>query len=206
MNFDVRKNAETQTSINSIESKISRVMNEIEKEFSFKWNTLESLMAFKLEKQKATTIEKTVDFKSSLIEEIKQKANAWEITSSENLELSQAKYEVLANKIIELNKLKNEVQSEIQNLRAEYLKSSLENFQIGTNDFITRKWYSKATLARIENPQSMTDEMLGLAISWVESIVTIGKFSFDVLSGVVLTPYHLVKIVSGKAKYDWVEI
>lgn len=207
MNFDVRKNIETQGSIPSIESRINRVMNEIEKEFSFQWNTLESLMTFKLKKQKQFAIENSVEYKNALIQEIKLKADSGEITAQNETEtLSQAKYEVLASKIIQINKLTQEIQSEIQSLRADFLKDSLENFQMGSNNFITKKWYSKETLARIENPQNFSDEILGFTLSAIDSIVTIWKFSYDVLSGVVLSPYHMVQIIRGKAKYDGVEI
>lgn len=205
MNLDLRPNNETAW-FNPIETKINIVMNEIENEFKFKENTLESLFNFKHQKAKNETFLSSNEYRNALIKEIEAKANSGEITSTNTEILSNAKYEVLANKIIEINKLTQEIQSGIQELRAELLKDSFKEISLWSNSLITKKWYSQNTLTRIDNPETFSDNLLGFSIGTIETIAIIWKFWYDIAKDFVLSPYHLVQIMRGKAKYNGVEI
>lgn len=205
MNLDLRPNHETAW-FNPIETKINTVMTEIENEFKFKENTLESLFNFKLQKARNETHLSSNEYRNALIKEIEAKANSWEITSSNTEILSNAKYEVLANKIIEINKLTQEIQSGIQQLRAELLQDSFKEISLWSSSLITKKWYSPETLARIDNPETFSDNLLGLGIGTIETFAIVWKFWYDVTKDFLLSPYHLVQIIRGKAKYNGVEI
>jgi len=190
-----------------IEKKISNLMNEIEKEFKFKWNTLEKLLSFKFYIEKREAIKTSNEFRSALISEIEKKANFWEIVSNDNEKLNQAKYELLANKIIEISKLTKEIQAWIRNLRSEILNDAFkEEPFLTSSSLITKRLYWEDLLKRIDNPESFGDQLIWLWVASIETLAIVWKFIYDLWKDIILSPYHLVQIIRWKAKYDWIEI
>lgn len=205
MNLHLRENNNTVLK-NGIEEKINIVMNEIEKEYNFKWNTLENLFSFKLEKAKEITIENSNEYKKALIEEIEKKANSWEITSNNEDILWIAKYEALANKIIEVSKLTQDIQKWIQDLRAEILNDRFRDIFLTSNSLLTKNIYSQKTLDRVDNPNNIWDNLVWLWVGIIESWAIIWKFSYDLGKWILLSPYHVIQLIRWKAQYSWIEI
>lgn len=199
MNLDLRSQFE-KLSNNWVEWKINSLMNQIAVECKFKGNTLTDLLSFKLTKWHEVTLQNSIEFKDALIAEIEAKARLWEIVFNNQENLSNAKYEVLASKIININQLKNEIQVWIQDLRFE-LSGDLVN--LSASWMSTNKFYSPETLARINNPQNFKDNLKWLLVSAIELWVVLWKLSYDVWKWIVLSPYHSVQIIRWKAKYDW---
>lgn len=205
MNLDLRNSNETNKN-DWIEKRINKVMSEIENEFKFKWNTLEKLFSFKLDIEKKETTQNSSEYRNALIAEIEKKANSWDIISNNEEKLNQAKYEALANKIIEISKLTDEIQAWIQELRAELLNDSFKEISLTSNSLLTKWLYSKWVLKRIDDPKKFTDQLLWLWVWTVESLAIMWKFGYDLWKWIVMSPYHLVQIIRWKAKYDWIEI
>ncbi len=198
-NIDIQKNT-------SIENQIHKVMNEIEKEYTFQWNTLKNLLNFKLAKAKEGTLKSSNDYRNALIKEIEEKAISWEIISNNKDILWTAKYEALANKIIEVSKLTKDIQKWIQNLRAEILQDSFQEMFLSSSYLQTKWLYSREILARIDDPKTLWDNLMWLWIGTLESLVIVWKFTYDIGKWIILTPYHIIEIIRWKGKYNGIEI
>lgn len=205
MNLDLKNTNETNKN-DWIEKRIDKLISEIENEFKFKWNTLETLLSFKLDIEKKETIQNSSEYRNALIAEIEKKANSWDIVWNNEDKLTQGKYEALANKIIEISKLTDEIQAWIQKLRAELLNDSFREISLTSNSLLTKWIYSKKTLKRIDDPKNFIDQLLWLWVWTIETIAVIWKFGYDLWKWIVMSPYHFVQIIRWKAKYDWIEI
>lgn len=185
-----------------IDFKINSLVSQIEWEFKFKWNTLNSLFSFKLQKGQKGTIDDSQEFRNALIAEIEAKANSWDIASNNDDKLTQAKYEALASKIIQIQKLTAEIQTWIEELRAEMLNKSFEELRLTSSSLITRWWYSKETLQKVDNPENFANELIWLLVWTVETLTISGKFWYDLIKDLVLSVYHLIEIIGWKAKFE----
>lgn len=185
-----------------IESKIYSLMNEIKKEFKFKWNTLEQLFNFKLSKNKIEVIESSNNFRNALIAEIEKMSNSWDIVLNNDAKLTWIKYETLANKIIEINELSKEIKAWIQELRAELLNET----SLSSNSLLTKWFYSKNLLQKIDNPKNFKDELIWLWVASIEVIAVVLKFWYDIWRDFILFPYHIIQILKWEVKYNWIKI
>lgn len=187
---------------NNIDWKINSLVSQIEWEFRFKWNTLNNLFSFKLTKWKEETLEDSQDFRNALIEEIQKKANLWEISWNDSQDLSEKQYEALANKIIEVKKLTKEIQSGIEELRAEMLSEDFKEIQL-TSSYLLTKWlYKPETLKKVDNPENFSDELVWLLVWVVETFTVLWKWWYDISKWIVLWLYHLIEIVRWKSELD----
>jgi len=185
-----------------IDSKINSLVSQIEWEFKFKWNTLNNLFSFKFKLGQEETINDSQEFRNALIAEIQAKANSWDIISNNDDELNQVKYEALANKIIQIKKLTLEIQSWIEELRAEMLNESFKELQLTSSSLITKWWYSKKTLQKVDNPENFADELRWLLVWIVETFVILGKFWYDLVKDIILSVYHLIELIRWKAEFE----
>lgn len=186
----------------SIEAKINAIVTEIEKEYKIWKNTLEKLMAFKLEKWKESISKETWEYKNALISEIKKEATSWEIFSQNNEILSEDEYKYLAEKLIEISKLKEKTQIWIEELRAELIKDSFSDNLFTSKTLLTKWLYSQKTLDKIENPKWFLDNMVWFWVWTIETLAIIWKFSFETLKWIIKSPIDLVQIAKWDAKLE----
>lgn len=198
----VKSSAEKLAKNNNIDWKINSLVSQIEWEFKFKWNTLNNLFSFKLTKWKEETLEDSQDFRNALIEEIQKKANLWEISWNDSQDLSEKQYEALANKIIEVKKLTKEIQSGIEELRAEMLNEDFKEIQLTSSHLLTKWLYKPETLKKVDNPENFSDELVWLLVWVVETFTVLWKWWYDISKWIVLWLYHLIEIVRWKSELD----
>lgn len=199
MSIDSRNNFENSP---SIEARIHAIVWEIEKEYKFWKNTLEKLMAFKLEKEKESISQKTGDYKTELIKEIKKEAIIWEISSQNNETLSEKQYQILAEKLIEISKLKEKTQSGIEALRTELIKDIFSDNIFGSNTLITKWWYHQETLHRVENPKNFSDHIIWFWIWCIETWVVCWKLLKDAIVWIAKAPFDAFQIAKWEATFE----
>ena len=95
-------------------------------------------MAFKLEKGKEYISQETGEYKNALISEIKKEANSGEISSQNNETISEEQYQILAEKLIEISKLREYTQSGIEALRIELTRDIFNDNIFSSNSLITK--------------------------------------------------------------------
>lgn len=188
--------------IPSIEAKINAIVTEIENEYKIWKKTLEKLIAFKLEKWKESISKETWEYKNALISEIKKEANSWEIFSQNNEILSEEQYQVLAEKLIEISKLREQTQSWIEELRAELIKDTFSDNFFTSQTLITKWLYSQETLQKIDNPKWFSDNMIWFWVWTIETFAVIWKFSLETLKWIIKSPFDLIQLVKWDAKLE----
>lgn len=188
--------------IPSIEAKINAIVTEIENEYKIWKKTLEKLIAFKLEKWKESISKETWEYKNALISEIKKEANSWEIFSQNNEILSEEQYQVLAEKLIEISKLREQTQSWIEELRAELIKDTFSDNFFTSKTLITKWLYSQGTLQKIDNPKWFSDNMIWFWVWTIETFAVIWKFSLETLKWIIKSPFDLIQLVKWDAKLE----
>ncbi len=188
--------------IPSIEAKINAIVTEIENEYKIWKKTLEKLIAFKLEKWKESISKETWEYKNALISEIKKEANSWEIFSQNNEILSEEQYQVLAEKLIEISKLREQTQSWIEELRAELIKDTFSDNFFTSQTLITKWLYSQETLQKIDNPKWFSDNMIWFWVWTIETFTVIWKFSLETLKWIIKSPFDLIQLVKWDAKLE----
>ncbi|MDD5769932.1 MAG: hypothetical protein PHE25_03110 [Candidatus Gracilibacteria bacterium] len=201
MNIDGRKGLEGLTQ-SGIDTKINELTSEIEGKFNFKQGTLSRLFDFKFQIGGEEVKKDSKEFRNALLEEIKSKAEAGEITLASSEKISTEEYNILADRIISINKLTDDVKSGIDLLRADLLK----DLKLDTKGMLTAKYYNPETLAKIDNPKNFVDHLEGLLVGTVETIAVLGKLGYDIGKGLVLAIYHLILLLRGKAKHDGVDV
>ena len=108
----------------------------------------------------------------------------------------------------QLQKVLQEAHSSIENLsknRRETLRKSLEKneFSPETHEYITsQKILPNTVIQRAKNPQNIGDQFIGLGVGIIDSGEAVLIFSYRVWKWVLLTPYHLYLLLTGKAKYE----
>lgn len=202
MSIDLKNSLENK-SWNNIEQQIDRVISEIEKEYKMWKKTLENLLSFKLEKWIEETSKNSLEYRTALISEIQKKANLWEITSFDGEKrLWTEEYELLANKLIEISKLKEKTQSWIEELRAEMIKDFYTDNLFVSKTLITKNFYSPKTLAKLDNPEWFTDNLIWFWIWTIETLAIIWKFSLEALEWLIKSPIHLIQLAKWDAKLE----
>ncbi|NDK09376.1 hypothetical protein GW846_01205 [Candidatus Gracilibacteria bacterium] len=72
------------------------------------------------------------------------------------------------------------------------------NYQYKTSQFL----FGNNMRNRAQNPKNLFDQGIGLSIGVVDSSEALILLTYGVGKGVILSPYHLYKILTGKVKYD----
>lgn len=195
-----RESREFWSASTSIEAKIQAIVWEIEKEYRIWKNTLEKLMAFKLEKGKENISQETGEYKNALISEIKKEANSGEISSQNNETISEEQYQILAEKLIEISKLREYTQSGIEALRIELTRDIFNDNIFSSNSLITKSWYSAEILERLNHPKNFSDELMWFWVWCVETWVVCWKLLKDALIWIGKAPIDIINIFRGKAQ------
>lgn len=202
MNLDLRNNIESNTS--TPDKRLIELFAEINSKYLIKWDLLTKLLDFKKEIQKDEAISASLDYQKDLFEEIKSQAEKWEISHiNSQEELSQEELRALSHKIIEIQKLKTEIQNWLNELRVELNKASIV---FSPQNMLTSSWYSKETLERIENPRSLKDNLYWWAIALIETWAIFWKLAYDWVKWVIFSIKDLANLIKWNAKYDWIDV
>lgn len=104
-----------------------------------------------------------------------------------------------------------EARSAIEDLskkKRESLKQMLEEERYAPEKFeysINKKLFSEDTLYKAQNPQNMWDHIIWVGLGIIDSTEAVILFSYALGKGILLTPYHLYLILTGKAQYQGLE-
>lgn len=180
-------------------SKIDKLLNEIQKEYKISKDTLASLFEFKLEKWISNVSNTSIEYRNDLIEEIKKLSSLGEIESFDKNILEVKHLEVLASKIIQINKLNKLTQSEIDKLRSDLNLWFYEDL-FSTKSLILP--WNKNILEKLKNPQSNLDEVIWFWVWITESFAIVWKFSYETLISLLKSPIDLVNILRWKQKLE----
>ncbi|MDD2871128.1 MAG: hypothetical protein PHS49_03990 [Candidatus Gracilibacteria bacterium] len=94
--------------------------------------------------------------------------------------------------------IENSSKIEIQLLKQDIEKSiNIEEFKSKIEDYLPAKLIEKA-----KNPSAVHEHILGFALGSANSIFTTVEYLYQIGKGILLAPYHIYLIVSGKGESD----
>jgi len=101
-----------------------------------------------------------------------------------------------------INSAKKSIE-ELSKTHRERLKNSLErnNFNIEKPQYISSKLFWEKLVSKARNPQWIGDQLIWIPIGIWESGEAIVIFSYQVWKWILLSPYHLYLILTGKWEY-----
>jgi len=188
-------------------------------------NNQENKKKKQLEKEKTEDfwLEKKILRESSLLLEklAKEIANdfwidvsrAYELISSHaNSSLEDLKSSLPNSEAINIAKLnsaivnaKTQIESKSKSSR-ELLMSYLESTRYSPESHkyrVSEKVFWNTLQQRAFNPQSYSDELIGLWLGIIDSTEAIILFTYSLWKWILLTPYHIYLIITWKASYTW---
>jgi len=118
------------------------------------------------------------------------------ITSHENIDLWDLLWDI------------NNAKSQIEDISKKYreeLKRSIDvnTFMPEKHEYIaSRKLISENTLYRIQNPKSISDNLIWAVIGSIDSTEAVILFLYGLWKWIILTPYHIYLLIKGKAKIN----
>ncbi len=133
------------------------------------------------------------------------KNSLWELSLGVSEKLSLQEQEKLQQAII---RAKEALQAASKEFR-EHLRMTLEQEKniSDTPWVLTRKLFSADFIQRGHSPESFTDEAIGWLLWIIDSTEAIILFLYGLGKWVLVTPYHLYLLATGKASYDgWKKI
>lgn len=96
--------------------------------------------------------------------------------------------------------------SDLSKKRREVLRSSLEQniFNPEKHEYkLKETLFWEETIARGINPQIFSDQFIGLWLGIIDSTEAIIFFTYNLWKWIIMTPYHIYLLLTGKAKYEW---
>lgn len=185
--------------LENLDSKIDFLIKDIENKYTFSKDTLKKLLEFKKIKKSQDISIENLEYREELINEIKKLNNSWEIQNSLKELFKEDELKALAEKIIVINKLKQETQNEILNLRSDLNKWVYDDI-FSTKWFLLPWWDS--ILWKINNPKWFLDQTLWLSVWLIESWAFIWKFSYEVIISILKSPLDLIKLLKKDVEYE----
>ncbi len=185
---------------NILTQNINKLLNEIEKEYKFRENTLENLLSFKFKKWKEHLTRISSEYRNNLLQEIKKQADLWQILTQSDENIWGEQFELLADKLMKITKLREQISGDIQALR-EDIHYTLYDTELFSPESFTFNW-SKKTLERIENPNWFIDQTLGLWVWIIETGAIIWKFWYHIITSILKAPFHGAELARGKVTLE----
>lgn len=133
---------------------------------------------------------------------------AKDLLSSRENEISQTMQEMQWD--INTEKLKSKIESskqkieQLSNYELKELKSQLEETSFRPESYhyhLSQLIVSESLSHRIKDPRNLWDQLLWAAIWTMNSTEAIILFLYGLWKGIILTPYHIYLLLTGKAKW-----
>jgi len=185
MNLDNRNSFESKniSEKEKIEHLIEHLKKKISEKFKLSLVQIEDLISFQTEKW---------------LEWLK-----WEL---EKITTKQVEYKELADAIVELSKLREKVKTQVSTLKEEVIKNSEKIETAKYEDSLVSKfWVSKKLFKKCQNPENSLDQILWAWVWTYETFLQIWKFALEIGKWIAISPYHLYKLITWKAKYNWIK-
>lgn len=183
----------------NIEARISSLISSIEDNYKISKDTIKSLLDFKKALWDEYYKDMSIAYRKRLSTKINKYIKEWLIKSNSDEILTPDQKQILIQKIIDITNLQESTKSDIANLREtiNIENNSNDNTLSSSNLSID---ISREIKQKIDDPKTLSDQVIWWVIWLWDSIYTTWKFIWDIAIWAIKTPYHIYELVIWKAK------
>lgn len=189
MNPELKENV---SSIDTLQKKLFKLETNISNIYGISKDTLRELYEFKRKKWvadiSALSNEQRKQFFSEVLETTKHK-------------FSENEVETITQSLDEILQLKEEIQS-ITKIDISKLLSQVNDSLWVELSWLLKEVWNSPILSKLQNPQTITDNILWFGVGWVQSLQDLIYVSGEIIWGAIKSPYDLFQILRKKSTLD----